>query len=193
MFIYSTMYRDYSKNFIYIQWAFVIIPLTFMFLKGLFKIKCRPFKCKFHFYFAMPILHMLNLAHVDKNEFESFTQNETENKMTIVLLEDLPQLSIKSINTITLGHNMTWWEVISIMLNLASAMYGLTAYTFLILKGKWKWGPGLQWALGTLILIVITFIFAEITNWNYWNVDYAIPDWAAEHFSQIRYWKAGLV
>jgi hypothetical protein len=112
--------------------------------------------------------------------------------MTVVLLEDLPQLLLQTSNTLDVGYSLTWNEAISPLTSLLSAYLALSGYTELILKGKWTWFPFIQWLLASIFLFVVAIDIATKTNLNPKYQDYKMNDWASEHFSSIRWNEAGL-
>ncbi len=41
---------------------------------------------------VLPLLNVLNFAQIDEDEKEEYQKKDNENKMTVVLFEDIPQL-----------------------------------------------------------------------------------------------------
>lgn len=100
---------------------------------------------------------MLNFAQIDEDEPNDYSLVETQSYMSHALFEDLPQLFLKTTNTINVGYTLSWWEGISIFISLVSAVKGVTSYTLQVLKGNFTFGPGIQWILASLGLIIIGY------------------------------------
>jgi hypothetical protein len=104
---------------------------------------------------------MINMGHIDTNDdFATGEKTEAEDLMTMLLFEDLPQLLLKTTNTLAVGNTLAWWECISIALNLIMAFKGLLLYSLIIIDGKWKFLPLLQWVLANIFLMFIAISVA---------------------------------